>query len=57
VSYPFQRPLGATTRPEGGVEFRVWAPRPGSVAVDGHDLEPAGYGIWEAVVDAEPGGD
>jgi maltooligosyltrehalose trehalohydrolase len=57
VSYPFQRPLGATARPEGGVEFRVWAPKPKAVAVLDRRLEPAGYGIWEGVVDAEPGDD
>jgi maltooligosyltrehalose trehalohydrolase len=55
VSYPFQRPLGATPRPDGGVEFRVWAPRPEEVSVLGQPLEPSGYGMWEGVVDAEPG--
>jgi maltooligosyltrehalose trehalohydrolase len=57
VTYPFERPLGATARPEGGVEFRVWAPRPESVSVRGHDLQPVGYGVWEAVLDAEAGDD
>jgi maltooligosyltrehalose trehalohydrolase len=57
VSYPFERPLGATPRPDGGVEFRVWAPRPETVAVRDHDLQPVGYGIWEAVLDAQPGDD
>jgi maltooligosyltrehalose trehalohydrolase len=61
VSYPFQRPLGATPRPEGGVELRVWAPRPERVAVrlgrTDLPLEPAGYGIWERVLDIAPGDD
>jgi maltooligosyltrehalose trehalohydrolase len=61
LTYPFQRPLGAAARPEGGVEFRVWAPRPRSVSVRlGRSelaLEPAGYGVWEGVLDAEPGDD
>jgi maltooligosyltrehalose trehalohydrolase len=61
VSYPFQRPLGATPRPNGRVEFRVWAPRPQSVSLRigraDQPLEPVGYGVWEGVVDAEPGGD
>jgi maltooligosyltrehalose trehalohydrolase len=53
VNYPFERPLGATPRPEGGVELRVWAPRAQSV----DQLEPAGYGIWEGVLDLAPGDD
>jgi maltooligosyltrehalose trehalohydrolase len=57
VSYPFQRPLGAAPRPDGGVEFRVWAPKPESVSVLGQDLQPVGYGVWEAVLEAEPGDD
>jgi maltooligosyltrehalose trehalohydrolase len=57
VSFPFQRPLGATARPEGGVEFRVWAPKAEAVSVLDHDLQPAGYGVWEALLDAEPGDD
>jgi maltooligosyltrehalose trehalohydrolase len=53
VRYPFERPLGATLRPQGGVELRVWAPRAESV----DHLQPAGYGIWEGVVDLSPGDD
>jgi maltooligosyltrehalose trehalohydrolase len=53
VTYPFERPLGATPRPEGGVELRVWAPRADSV----DQLQPAGYGIWEGVLDLSPGDD
>ena len=63
AAYPFQRPLGARPRSDGGVEFRVWAPRPKRVAMRfgrrrEHPLEPVGYGIWEGVVgDASPGDD
>jgi maltooligosyltrehalose trehalohydrolase len=57
VTYSFERPLGATPRPEGGVEFRVWAPRPSSVSVADQALEPVGYGVWEGVLDLEPGDD
>ena len=43
------------------MEFRVWAPRPEQVAVrlgrGDHQLEPAGYGIWEGVLDSRPGHD
>ena len=53
MNYPFERPLGATPRPEGGVELRVWAPRAHSV----DHLQPAGYGIWEGVLDLAPGDD
>ena len=51
--YPFERPLGATPRPGGGVEFRVWAPRADSV----DHLQPVGYGIWEGALDLSPGDD
>ena len=61
MTYPFQRPLGAAARPGGGVEFRVWAPRPERVTVrmgrTEHPLEPAGYGIWEGRLDTGPGAD
>jgi maltooligosyltrehalose trehalohydrolase len=57
VSYPFERPLGATPRPDGGVEFRVWAPRPQAVSVHSQELEPVGYGIWEGVLDLAPSDD
>ncbi|MGH2848927.1 MAG: malto-oligosyltrehalose trehalohydrolase [Thermoleophilaceae bacterium] len=49
--------MGATARPEGGVEFRVWAPRPQSVSLLEQPLHPAGYGVWEGVIDAGPGDD
>jgi maltooligosyltrehalose trehalohydrolase len=61
VSYPFERPLGATARSGGGVEFRVWAPRPETVSLrlgrDEHPLEPAGFGVWQGVLEAAPGDD
>jgi maltooligosyltrehalose trehalohydrolase len=60
-SYSFERRLGAFPLGDGTAEFRVWAPRPEQVAlrVGGreHALEDAGYGIFEAVVPAEPGAD
>ena len=57
MSFPFERPLGATARPGGGVEFRVWAPRASAVSVLDQPLEPVGFGVWEGVLDAEPGDD
>jgi maltooligosyltrehalose trehalohydrolase len=61
VTYPFERPLGATARPGGGVEFRAWASKPTTLAVHvggaEHPLHPAGYGIWEGAIDAHAGDD
>jgi maltooligosyltrehalose trehalohydrolase len=61
MSYPFERRLGAFPRGGGRAEFRVWAPRPERIVlrVDGreHSLEPAGLGVFETVVEAEPGAD
>ena len=59
-TYPFERRLGAF--PAGGrAEFRVWAPRPDEVRLRvgdrEHELAPAGCGILEATVEAEPGAD
>ena len=58
---PFERRLGAHPLPDGRAEFRVWAPRPETVAlrVDGreHAMEDAGLGVYEAVVEAAPGAD
>jgi maltooligosyltrehalose trehalohydrolase len=58
---PFERRLGAFPLGDGQAGFRVWAPRPDQVAlrVGGreHALEPAGLGVYEAVVEAEPGAD
>jgi len=59
--YPFERRLGAFPLRGGRAEFRVWAPRAGEIAVrvggEDHPLDDAGYDIYEAVVDAEPGAD
>jgi maltooligosyltrehalose trehalohydrolase len=58
---PFERRLGAFPLGDGNAGFRVWAPLPGRVAlrVNGreHPLEAAGLGVYEAVVEAEPGAD
>ena len=47
-----RRTLGATPREEGSVDFRVWAPRPGTVRLrlNGveHELAQAGDGVREA---------
>jgi maltooligosyltrehalose trehalohydrolase len=60
-AYPFERRLGCFPLPGGRAEFRVWAPRPREVLlrVEGRDhaLHDAGYGIFEAIVDAAPGVD
>ena len=61
ADYPWERPLGARPRGDGTVEFRVWAPRAGSISlqVAGHDvaLTDAGYGVYEAIAPAQPGDD
>lgn len=61
LAYPFERPLGACPLGDGRAEFRVWAPRAGQIALRAgggeHALEDAGLGIFEAVVEAEPGSD
>ena len=59
TEFPFQRRLGAYPLRNGRTEFRVWAPNPDEVRlrVGGaeHALEHAGYGIYEATVDAGAG--
>jgi maltooligosyltrehalose trehalohydrolase len=35
----------------------VWAPKPSAVSVLEQPLDPVGYGVWEGVIDAEPGDD
>jgi maltooligosyltrehalose trehalohydrolase len=61
ADYPWERPLGARQRGDGAVEFRVWAPRAGSISlqVAGHDvaLSDAGYGVYEAITPAQAGDD
>ena len=58
---PFERPLGAFPGPGGRATFRVWAPSPDAlrlrVADREHDLEPVGYDVYEADVEAEAGED
>jgi maltooligosyltrehalose trehalohydrolase len=58
---PFERRLGAFALGDGRAEFRVWAPRPDDVRLRvgrvEHALQAAGFGVFEAVVDAEPGAD
>jgi maltooligosyltrehalose trehalohydrolase len=57
----WQRPFGAVPLAEGGVEFRVWAPAAGRVAVRVGDreqpLDEAGEGVWAAETFADPGED
>jgi maltooligosyltrehalose trehalohydrolase len=61
AEYPWERPLGARPRGDGTTEFRVWAPRAGSISLRLGDrdvaLGDAGYGIYEAVTEAGPGDD
>jgi maltooligosyltrehalose trehalohydrolase len=58
---PFERRLGAYPLGDGRAEFRVWAPAPADVRlrVGGreHALSDAGFGTYEAVVEAAPGED
>ena len=58
---PFERRLGAFPLGDGHAGFRVWAPLPERIALRAggreHDLEPVGYGVHEAVIEAEPGTD
>jgi maltooligosyltrehalose trehalohydrolase len=61
AEFPWERPLGARPRPDGTVEFRVWAPRAKSIVLRVGDrdvaLDDAGYGVYEVVAPAEPGED
>ncbi len=59
-AYPWDRPLGAFPRPDGAVEFRVWAPRTQpNVRVAGleHGLTDVGWGVWEGTLPAAAGDD
>jgi maltooligosyltrehalose trehalohydrolase len=53
--------LGAEPRPDGTVEFRVWAPTPERVELriggERHGLEPEGAGLFAATLRAMPGED
>src|SRR5215203_4172409 len=56
----WQRPLGAVPLEGGVVAFRVWAPAAEpTLVLEGreHALAPAGGGVWEAEVAAQPGDD
>jgi maltooligosyltrehalose trehalohydrolase len=61
MTLPFERRLGAFPLGDGHAGFRVWAPLPERIALRAggveHALEPVGYGVYEAVVEAEPGTD
>jgi maltooligosyltrehalose trehalohydrolase len=61
AAHPWTRPLGAVPLEDGLVEFRLWAPNAGAVAVlangEEHELEPAGDGVFEGDVPAGPGDD
>jgi maltooligosyltrehalose trehalohydrolase len=61
TEFPFERRLGATPLRSGRTEFRVWAPTPGEIVVRtggrDHPLEHAGYDIYEATLDVDPGED
>ncbi len=61
TDYPWDRPLGARPRGDGTVEFRVWAPHAGSILLRlgsrDVNLEDAGYGIYEALAEAQAGED
>jgi len=61
AEYPWERRLGAHSRADGGVEFRVWAPDARSIALrlGDHDLalDDAGYGVYERVAEARAGDD
>jgi maltooligosyltrehalose trehalohydrolase len=58
---PFERRLGARPLGDGRAEVRVWAPNPDDVRVRvgtrEEPLEPAGYGVYEGVVEGEAGED
>jgi maltooligosyltrehalose trehalohydrolase len=61
AEYPWERPLGARPGTDGTTEFRVWAPRAGSLALrtGGRDiaLDDAGYGVFEVTAEASGGDD
>jgi maltooligosyltrehalose trehalohydrolase len=61
ATYPFERRLGAFPLGDGRAELRVWAPQPERIVLRAggreHPLESAGLGVFETVIDAEPGTD
>jgi maltooligosyltrehalose trehalohydrolase len=56
-----ERRLGATPKPGGTVEFRIWAPNAETVTLElggrQHPMQDAGLGVREAVVEAAAGDD
>jgi maltooligosyltrehalose trehalohydrolase len=58
---PIERRLGAHPLDDGRAEFRVWAPDAGDITLrlggGEHALGDAGFGVYEAIVDAPPGAD
>jgi maltooligosyltrehalose trehalohydrolase len=60
-TYPWERPLGARPLQESLTEFRIWAPAAQEVVLllgrREVGLEAAGYGIYEATVEAHAGTD
>ena len=61
VVYPWEHPLGARPLRDGRGEFRVWAPRAGTLSLEvagrSYELDAAGHGVFEGVVSARPGDD
>ena len=61
MKLPFERRLGATPRPDGTVEFRVWAPSPETVELElrgeRHAMEHTGLGVYELCLEAAAGDD
>ena len=59
--FPFQRRLGAFPLRGSRTEFRVWAPNADAIQLrtggSDHALEPAGFGIYETILDAVAGDD
>jgi maltooligosyltrehalose trehalohydrolase len=59
--YPWERPLGARVIDDQRAEFRVWAPRAGTVALrlsgETQAMSAAGYGVYETVLDTPAGVD
>jgi maltooligosyltrehalose trehalohydrolase len=58
---PFERRLGAFPLGDGRAELRVWAPRAERLALriggTERSLDDAGFGVFEAIVEALPGAD
>src|SRR5919199_3749497 len=61
LEYPWERTLGAVPGGDGTVEFRVWAPHAGRVAVRvngaDHELADQGFGVRSGRAQAAAGDD